>query len=135
MRFMMIVKTADGSGLPPKALADAIVKISEEAVKAGEMIDNGGLLPTATGARVQLSGGKISVTDGPFSEAKEVIGGFAIFELKSKEEAVERAVHFMELHKQHWPGWDGVTEVRQMFVGQDCSEIIGALAHTDGAKN
>jgi hypothetical protein len=135
MRFMMIVKTADGSGLPPKALMDAITKISEEAMKSGEMIETGGLLPTATGARIRLSGGSISVTDGPFTEAKEVIGGFAVFELKSKEEAVERAVRFMELHKQHWPGWEGVTEVRQMFAGQDCSEVIGALAHADSAKN
>jgi len=47
------------------------------------------------------------VTDGPFTEAKEVFGGYAIFELKSKKEAVERAVAFMELHKQHWPGWQG----------------------------
>ncbi len=113
MRFMMIVKAAENSGPPPKAMIDAMAKIAEEATKAGEMIESGGLASTATGARVQLSGGKLTVTDGPFTEAKEVFGGYAIFELKSKKEAVERAVAFMELHKQHWPGWQGETEIRQ----------------------
>jgi hypothetical protein len=113
MRFMMIVKSAENSGPPPKAMTDAMAKIAEEATKAGEMIESGGLASTATGARVQLSGGKLTVTDGPFTEAKEVFGGYAIFELKSKKEAVERAVAFMELHKQHWPGWQGETEIRQ----------------------
>jgi hypothetical protein len=113
MRFMMIVKSAENSGSPPKALMDAMAKIAEEATKAGEMIESGGLASTATGARVRLFGGKLTVTDGPFTEAKEVFGGYAIFELKSKKEAVERAVAFMELHKQHWPGWQGETEIRQ----------------------
>ena len=113
MRFMMIVKAAENSGPPPKAMIDAMAKIAEEATKAGEMIESGGLASTATGARVQLSGGKLTVTDGPFTEAKEVFGGYAIFELKSKKEAVERVVAFMELHKQHWPGWQGETEIRQ----------------------
>jgi len=113
MRFMMIAKAAENSGPPPKAMIDAMAKIAEEATKSGEMIESGGLASTATGARVQLSGGKLTVTDGPFTEAKEVFGGYAIFELKSKKEAVERAVAFMELHKQHWPGWQGETEIRQ----------------------
>ena len=119
MRFMMIVKHAERQGPPPKGLMDAIAKISEEAVQAGTMLGNGGLGPTAQGARVRLSGGQVTVTDGPFTEAKEVIGGYAQFELKSKQEAVESAVRFMELHKKHWPGWEGETEVRQMFDPQD----------------
>jgi hypothetical protein len=114
MRFMMIVKSAENSGPPPKELMDAISKIAEEATKAGEMIESGGLASTATGTRVRLSGGKLTVTDGPFAEAKEVFGGYAVFELKSKKEAIESAVRFMELHKQHWPGWDGETEIRQL---------------------
>jgi hypothetical protein len=113
MRFMMIVKSAERSGPPPKALMDAIAKLAEEATKAGQMIESGGLASTATGARVRLSGGKVTVTDGPFTEAKEVFGGYAVFELKSKQEAVEAAVGFMELHKQLWPEWEGETEVRQ----------------------
>jgi hypothetical protein len=119
MRFMMIVKHAETSGRPPRELMEAISKLSEEEVKAGTMLGSGGLGPTALGARVRLSGGKISVVDGPFTEAKEVVGGFAQFELKSKKEAVEGAVRFMELHKKHWPGWEGETEVRQMFGPED----------------
>src|SRR5580765_6586617 len=115
MRFMMIVKHAEKQGPPPKQLMDAIAKAAEEAAKAGTMLGSGGLGPTALGARVRLSGGQVNVTDGPFTEAKEVVGGYAQFELKSKEEAVESAVRFMELHKLHWPGWEGETEVRQMF--------------------
>src|ERR1700674_387087 len=114
MRFMMIVKSTENSGPPPKELMDAISKIAEEATKAGEMVESGGLAPTATGTRVRLSAGKLTVTDGPFTEAKEVFGGYAVFELKSKKEAIERTVRFMELHKQHWLGWDGVTEIRQV---------------------
>jgi hypothetical protein len=121
MRFMMIVKSAEKWGFPPKPLMDAIAKLSDEAVKAGTMIGNGGLLPTATGARVRLSGGKVTVTDGPFTEAKEVVGGYAQFELKSKEEAVKSATRFMELHREHWPGWEGETEIRQMFGPEDCA--------------
>jgi hypothetical protein len=119
MRFMMIVKHAEKQGPPPKQLMDAIAKIAEEASKAGTMLGNGGLGPTALGARVRVSGGQVTVTDGPFTEAKEVIGGYAQFELKSKEEAVKSAVDFMELHRKHWPGWEGETEVRQMFGPED----------------
>jgi hypothetical protein len=119
MRFMMIVKHTEKQGPPPKSLMDAIAKAAEEETKAGTLLGNGGLAPTAQGARVRLSGGKVSVIDGPFTEAKEIIGGYAQFELKSKEEAVESAVQFMELHKKHWPGWEGETEVRQMFGPED----------------
>ncbi len=115
MRFMMMVKTAERSGPPPKEMMDAMDKLAEEATKAGEMIQSGGLGPTAGGSRVRLAGGKITVTDGPFTEAKEVFGGYAIFELKSKEDAIERSKHFMELHHKYWPGWEGETEIRQLF--------------------
>ncbi len=119
MKYMMIVKSAERSGFPPQALMEAIDKLSQDAAKAGTMIGGGGLGPTALGARVRLSNGKITVTDGPFTEAKEIVGGYAQFELKSKQEAVESAVRFMELHKQHWPGWEGETEIRQMFGPED----------------
>jgi hypothetical protein len=112
---MMIVKHSENQGNPPKALMDAIAKLAEGDSKTGSMLGSGGLKPTATGARIRLSGGQVTVIDGPFTEAKEVIGGYAQFELKSREEAVESAVKFMELHKKHWPGWEGETEVRQMY--------------------
>jgi hypothetical protein len=119
MRFMMIVRHAEKQGPPPQQLMDAIAKLAESEAKAGTMLGSGGLGPTAMGARVRLSGGKVTVIDGPFTEAKEVVGGYAQFELKSKEEAIESAVRFMELHKEHWPGWEGETEVRQMFGAED----------------
>ena len=119
MRFMMIVKHAEKQGPPPKQLMDAIAKLAEEEANAGTMLGSGGLGPTALGARVRLAGGRVTVTDGPFTETKEVVGGYAQFELTSKEEAVESAVRFMELHKKHWPGWEGETEVRQMFGPED----------------
>src|ERR1700737_783954 len=119
MRFMMIAKHAEKQGPPPKQLIDAIAKLAEEEAKAGTMLGSGGLGPTALGARVRLSGGKLTVTDGPFTEAKEIIGGYAQFELKSKQEAIEGALQFMELHKKHWPGWEGETEIRQMFGPKD----------------
>jgi hypothetical protein len=115
MRFMMMVKHAENQGPPPKALMDAVGQLAMEQTKAGTMVGSGGLQPTALGARVRLSGGKVTVTDGPFAEAKEVVGGYAQFELKSKEAAVESAIRFMELHKKYWPGWVGEVEVRQMF--------------------
>ena len=119
MRFMMIVKHVEKQGPPPKQLMDAIAKLAEEETKAGTMLGSGGLGPTAQGARVRLAGGRVTVTDGPFAETNEVIGGYAQFELKSKEEAIESAVRFMELHKKYWPGWEGETEVRQMFGPED----------------
>ena len=115
MRYMMIVKHKEALGMPPKELMDAIGKLSEEAIKNGSLLGNGGLLPSSAGASVRLSGGQVTVTDGPFTEAKEIIGGYAMFELKSKEEAVEAARYFMELHKKHWPEWEGETEIRQVL--------------------
>jgi hypothetical protein len=119
---MMLVKHAEKSGLgaPPKEFMDAMAILSEEAVKAGTIRGNGGLAPTVQSTRVRLSSGQINVIDGPFTEAKEVVGGYAEFELKSKEEAIEGAVRFMELHRKHWPGWEGETEIRQIFGPEDC---------------
>src|SRR2546422_4668406 len=113
MRFMMLVKHAENSGPPPKGFMDEMAKLGEEAVKAGTMVASGGLAPTAASTRVRLSRGQVAAIDGPFTEAKEVVGGFAILEFQSKREALESAKHFMELHKKHWPGWEGETEVRQ----------------------
>ena len=119
MRFMMLVKSGENKGLPPKELMDAIAKLSEEANKNGTMIASGGLAPTSMSTRVRISRGQLTTVDGPFTEAKEVVGGYAVFELKSKEEAIEGALRFMELHKKHWPGWEGETEIRQIFGPED----------------
>jgi len=112
MRYMYIVTSPKGHMMPNPALMEAITKISEREIKAGRMIDNGGLMPVATGARVKISDNKLSVIDGPFCEAKEVIGGYAIFELRDKEEALAMAREFMQLHLDHMPGWEGTCELR-----------------------
>jgi hypothetical protein len=116
MRFMYIV-TQHGPPhkLPPEFL-EAMHKLADREIKAGRMLDSGGLMPVQTGAQVRITDGKLSVVDGPFVEAKEVIGGYAIFELRDKEEAVAAAVEFMQLHKDHMPGWEGTCEVRA-FAG------------------
>ena len=115
MKFMTMVKSPENAGPPPPALMEAIAKLGQEAGQKGVMVQMGGLYPSAMGARVLLSGGKIRVIDGPFTEAKELIGGYAVFEVASKDEAIEWTRRFMEVHQQHWPGWEGETEVRQIF--------------------
>jgi hypothetical protein len=115
MRFMTLVKSAETSAPPPQALMDAIGKLGAEAAGKGVMVEMGGLLPTAMGARVRLAGGTMTVTDGPFTEAKEVIGGFAVYAVTSKEEALEWTRRFVALHQEHWKGWEGEVELRQMY--------------------
>jgi hypothetical protein len=119
MRFMMLVKSSGNSGPPPKELMDAIAKLGEDASKSGTMIETGGLAPAAMSTRVRLAQGKITATDGPFAETKELVGGYAIFEFKSKQEAIDSTLHFMELHRKYWPGWEGETEIRQIFTQED----------------
>ena len=111
MRFMSFITSAH-SGPPTPELMDAMNKLADREIKAGRMIDSGGLMPLAAGAQVRITEGKLSVVDGPFVEAKEVIGGYAIFEFRNKEEAVASAVEFMQLHKDLMPGWEGTCEVR-----------------------
>ena len=125
MRFMSIVKAtkeSEAGAPPPPALMEAIGKIAMEEMQDGSLIEMGGLLPTALGARVRATGGKVVVTDGPFAELKEIIGGYAIFELPSKEAAVERARKFMQVHLDVLgPDYEGECEVRQLYqAGEAC---------------
>src|SRR6202048_4548259 len=115
MRFMFIVKSAH-SGPPAPELLEAMHRLADREIKAGRMLDNGGLMPLATGAQVRIVDGRLSVVDGPFVEAKEVVGGYAIFELRDKQEALASAREFMQLHKDLMPGWEGICEVRA-FAG------------------
>jgi hypothetical protein len=129
MRFMSIVTSAH-NGMPTPELMEAMGKLADREIKAGRMIDMGGLMPLADGVQVRIRDGELSVIDGPFVEAKEVIGGFAIFEFRNKEEALAAAVEFMQLHKQHMPGWEGTCEVRAMAGPETgCQAEVGALAH------
>jgi hypothetical protein len=115
MRFLILVKHGENPGPPPKEFLDAMTKLGEEAAKSGTMLQSGGLSPLAKSTSVRLSRGQLTTIDGPFTESKEVVGGFAMFELKSKEEAIDGARKFMELHRKYWPGWEGETEVRQVL--------------------
>jgi hypothetical protein len=114
MRFLSVVKSAENQGPPPLALLAAMAKLTEASIKEGSVIQTGGLSPSATGVRVRVSGGKLTVTDGPFTEAKEVVGGYAVLEASSRAEAVEAARIFLRLHQQHWPGWQGECEIREL---------------------
>jgi hypothetical protein len=116
MRFMFIV-TSSHPPAPTPALLEAMHKLSAREIAAGRMIDNAGLMPAAQGARVSLNAGKLRVLDGPFAEAKEVIGGYAILELRDRNEAVASAVEFMQLHRDLMPGWEGTCEVREVASG------------------
>ena len=101
MRYMMIIKggTEYEAGLPPpQALMAGMQKLTEEMVKNGTLIDNGGLMPSSQGLRIRLREGKRSIVDGPFTEAKEVIGGYAIVEARTRYEAVALAQRVVDLH-------------------------------------
>jgi len=131
MRFMYIVTSPPPDRGPSPALMEAMGKLAEREIKAGRMLDTGGLMPIAmTGAQVKITDGKLSVVDGPFVETKELIGGYAIFELRDKEEAVAAAREFMQLHLEHMPGWEGTCEVRAFATaGVDGACEVGVRAH------
>jgi hypothetical protein len=116
MRFMSMVKFPEAKAVPPsKEFMEAMDKLTQDAAKAGcVMVEAGGLLPTSMGARVRLSNSKVTVVDGPFTEAKEVIGGYAIFDVESKAKMLEWTRRFMDLHRTHIPGWEGEAEIRQV---------------------
>ncbi|MBV8842735.1 MAG: transcriptional regulator [Bryobacterales bacterium] len=117
MRFMMIAKfEKEGSLTPTPALMAAMGKFTQDLAQTGALIETGGLQPTARGAQLKLSGGKVTVTDGPFTEAKEVIGGYAIVEFKSKQEAIELGKRFLQLHADILgPSCEMLSEIREMY--------------------
>ena len=117
---------------PTHELMDAMGTLAEREMKAGRLIDMGGLMPVNTATRVAIKKNKVLVTDGPFTESKEVVGGFAIFEFATKEDAVASAVEFMNLHKQFCPGWEGVCEVRQL-APMDAPEACGGASAVNAA--
>jgi hypothetical protein len=109
MRFLSVYKTAE-TGVPPtQEEMDRMGSLIEEGMKAGFLLAVEGCLPSAAGARVRLSKGKVTVTDGPFTEAKEVIGGLALLQADSKEEAIELVRQFLLV------AGDGECELRQLF--------------------
>jgi hypothetical protein len=110
---MMIKHSESYRGEPiPQALMDAMGVFVNQGFKSGILKDTAGLRPTAEGFRVRSSRGKLSVTDGPFAEVKEVVGGYAMVDVPSRDAALKVARDFMELHRVHWPAFEGECEVR-----------------------
>ena len=114
MRFLGLVRSAEGQGPPPPAMMEAMGGFIEASLENGSLVQTGGLAPGAAAVRIRQSGGRLSVTDGPFVETKEVVGGYAILDAPSREAAVEMMRKFMQLHEQHWPAWQGECELREM---------------------
>jgi hypothetical protein len=128
MRFMMLVKStqrAEAGDMPDQELIAAMGRYNEELAKAGVLIDLAGLQPSAKGARVKFSGGRCTLVDGPFGETKDLIAGYWLIQVKSKEEAIEWA---MRAPAPHGEGTDGEIEIRQLFELEDFapSEAIDA---------
>lgn len=128
MQFMMIVKSCkgeEGGPFNPELMA-AIEKSSAELAQKGILLQTGGLCPSSKGARVTVNSQKVVVTDGPFAETKELVGGFAIMELSSKEEAIEMGKNFMQLHADILgPSYQGELEIRELMVLQDHAAVVG----------
>lgn len=116
MKYMTFIRHSEKlrSEKVPQALYDAMGKFVQDSLKSGVLVETGGLKDSKHGTRIRLAGGKMTVTDGPFAESKEIVGGYAILKVKSKEEAIEVGRQFMELHRIHWPGFDGESELRPM---------------------
>ena len=116
MKFLMLIKHPESyrSQTVPQSLMDAMGEFVTANLKSGVLKDTAGLKPTSDGFRVRLSRGRLGTTDGPFSETKEVIGGYALVELPSKDDALEMARQFMDLHRVHWREFEGECEVRPL---------------------
>ena len=117
MQFMCLLKSDENQPIdpPPPALFAAMAAFGEEGHRTGVLVQQGGLLPSGTGAVVSLVDGSIKAVDGPFTEARELVGGYAVIEVGSRAEAVDHARRLMQIHADHWPGYQGVCEVRQLM--------------------
>ena len=116
MRYLCIYKSSKPEGTPPSQKEmEQMGKMAEEQKKSGMLLATEGCMPSALGARVRLRDGKFIVTDGPFAESKELVAGFALLELKSKQEAIEANKQFLKF------AGDGEVEIRQVFEGGDCA--------------
>ena len=112
MRFLSMIRVDETAGqVPSEKLMDDMGKLMEDMTREGKLIETAGLRPTSEGVRVRLRRGKITTTDGPFTEAKEVIGGYALLEAASKEEAIELTKRFLAVHGDEW---NVECEVRQL---------------------
>jgi hypothetical protein len=117
MKYLAFIRHSEArrEAGPPPALMEAMGRFVQQSLQDGSLVDTGGLLPSKDGFRVRVAQGAITITDGPFTESKEVIGGWAILKADSAVEALRIAREFMELHRRHWPEFEGESEVRPMF--------------------
>jgi hypothetical protein len=117
MKYLSFIRHSESyrASTPPAALMEAMGRFVQKSLEDGTLVETGGLLPSKEGVRLRLANGRITVTDGPFTESKEVIGGWAILKADSKAEAIRIATEFMDLHRKHWPEFEGESEVRPMF--------------------
>lgn len=118
MRYLVVLEAAQPATPPPAELMARIMALGEEAARAGALLDNAGLAPSAAGAKVTVSAAGVQVTDGPFAESKEMIS-YALYDTRTKEEAVEWTSRFMALHHELWPGWEGEARVLRAFGPED----------------
>jgi hypothetical protein len=114
MPYFSIIRAAEHQGVPPAELMKAMDVYVAKNLQQGTVVSTGGLAPSAAGVRVRIQGGTLKVTDGPFAESKEVIGGYAVIAAKTREEAIRATTEFMQLHLDHWPGWEGECELREL---------------------
>jgi hypothetical protein len=114
MRYMVMLSMKSDVGAPPPEMTETMDTAMAEAFASGLMIDGGGLMPMADSTQLRIRAGALARVDGPFAEAKEVVGGYAVLEVRSHEEAVEGARRMMQVHLDHWPGWEGSAEVRRI---------------------
>ena len=119
MRYMVFVKMPEDVGDAPAELQEVMGREMQEAFASGSIVDAGGLYPTAQSTEIRLAAGSVTTTDGPYAEVKEVVGGYAILEARSQEEAVAGARRVIEIHKEFWPGWEGSVEVRRISGPED----------------
>ena len=117
MKYLTFMRCSESfnAGAAPPAFMQAMGKFAEQSMKDGVLVDTAGLHPSSDASILRLERGEISVTDGPFTETKEIIGGYAIIQAKDKADVMRVAREFMELHRKHWPGFEGECEVRQLF--------------------
>ncbi len=119
MRYLVLLKALSiPAGPPPPELMQAIMTLGEDATNAGALLDTQGLQPSTSGARVSLLGGALSTVDGPFTETKELIS-YAVYDVRSREEAVEWTNRFLKVHRDRWPGWEGEADILKVFGPED----------------
>ena len=119
MRYLILLKaTATPTSPPSPELMAAIATLGEDAKNAGVLLDTQGLQPSSAATRVRLAEGRLTAADGPFTESKELIS-YALYDVRSKEDAIEWTNRFLKLHRDLWPGWEGEADVLKVFGPED----------------